>query len=150
MPAASSTARPGAHHPDSSSCYGCAPQLGQGLRVRILGSRSVEFVVAAVHEGTPGRAHGGVLAALIDEAIGIAVWSLGRPYATARLEIDYLRPVPIGSTVQVDTRFTGAHGRKVYAEAEARIRGDEDAVAVRAAALYVEVPAELPRHCRRS
>lgn len=127
----------GPHYPASAGCYGCDPDCQAGLRLRATADQHFEFIITPAHQGTPGLAHGGVLAAALDEVIGSSVWSLGGAYATARLEIDYLLPVPVGATLVLTARCTGVHGRKVYGEAEARLNAPSGPVAVRAAALYV-------------
>jgi long-chain acyl-CoA synthetase len=137
--AAAARIRP--HHPDFADCYGCAPDRTTGLGVRVVGTpgpdAEFEFTAGDTHQGAPGVVHGGVLAAALDEALGIAAWSLGAPHATARLETDYLIPVPTGTTLHIRTRRTGAAGRKLYLAAEARLGGAAGPVAVRASALYV-------------
>ena len=128
----------GPHHPAFDGCFGCAPAHPSGLRVRMTGDGSFEFTLRPGQQGAPGRAHGGILAAAMDEAMGVVAWSLGGSYATARLEVDYLAPAPLGETVHILARCTGRHGRKVYLAAEARLGDAAGPVAVRATALYVE------------
>ncbi len=131
----------GPHHPAFDGCFGCAPDHPSGLRVRLTGDGTFECVLRPGQQGAPGRAHGGVLAAAMDETMGVVAWSLGGSYATARLEVDYLAPVPLGETVHIQVRCTGRHGRKVYMTAQARLGGAAGPVAVSAAALYVETAA---------
>jgi acyl-coenzyme A thioesterase PaaI-like protein len=128
------------HYPAFAGCYGCGPDCPGGLGVCVSVGAPARFTVLAVHQGAPGRAHGGVLAALLDEVIGITVWSLGKTYATARLEVDYVMPVPVGASLHVAAVCTGIDGRKVHAEARARLGAADGPIAVRAAALYVELP----------
>ncbi len=48
------------------------------------------------HHSYPGRTHGGMIAAVLDEAMGRAIW-VGHPEAwslTLKLEIEYHKPVP--------------------------------------------------------
>ncbi|MEH1016299.1 hotdog domain-containing protein [Micromonospora sp. CPCC 206060] len=97
------------------------------------------MTIAESWAGAAGVAHGGVLAAALDEALGYVVWALGHRCATARLEVDYLAPVPVGSRLWVTARGTAVAGRKLYAEAEATIGGPTGVPAVRAAALFVAV-----------
>ncbi len=124
-------------------CFGCAPAHPGGLRVRKTGD-AFEFTIRPGHQGTPGRAHGGVLAAALDEAMGMVAWSLGRPCATARLEVDFLIPVPLNGAVRITARCTGQDGRKLTLMAEARLNDPSGPVAARAAALYIQarLPAE--------
>ncbi|WP_067831037.1 PaaI family thioesterase [Actinomadura kijaniata] len=130
--------------PHYAKCFGCGPDHPTGLHLEAVShdGLSVEagFTVGDVHQGAPGLAHGGVLATAIDEALGMVVWLLRKPYVTGRLETDYLLPVPVGTTLHIRTRCTGVVGRKAYLEAEARMDAPDGPVAVRGAALFIEVP----------
>ncbi len=66
-------------------------------------------------EGPPGHVHGGVLSALLDEAMGAAAWCAGHPVLAANLNIDFRRPVPLGVEIQVVGRVESTEGRKVFA-----------------------------------
>jgi hypothetical protein len=50
-----------------------------------------------VQRGPPGHTHGGASAALLDEVMGAAVWRAGYQVAAGNLEVEYRRPVPLGS-----------------------------------------------------
>jgi acyl-coenzyme A thioesterase PaaI-like protein len=130
------------HYPKFDGCFGCAPDHSAhfaGLGVRAVGAGEFELVLSPGHQGAPGRVHGGVLAAALDEAMGIVAWSLGRPCATAHLEVDYLALVPLGGAVHITARCADQDGRKMYLEAEARLEMGSGPVAARASALYVRV-----------
>ncbi|MQY05699.1 PaaI family thioesterase [Actinomadura macrotermitis] len=131
---------------DYRGCFGCGEEAAGGLRLRRTGvddgAVTAEFDVRAELQGAPGLAHGGVLATAMDEVLGTAAWLLGKRYVTGRLETDYLAPVPVGSTVHLRAWCTGVDGRKAYLEGEGRVGGPDGPVAVRAAALFVEVPEE--------
>jgi len=127
--------------PHYHSCFGCGDRQADGLGMRVVAEEGVrvtaEFLVRDAHQGAPGLAHGGVLAAAFDEALGAALWLLRRPAVTARLETDFVRPVPVGSLVRIAVECVGVSGRKIYCRAEARVA---DVVVGRAAALFVMVP----------
>jgi hypothetical protein len=60
------------------------------------------------------------------------------------LETDFVAPVPVGATVRIDATCLGVAGRKIYTAATGALTtptGDQ-ALAVRSAALFVEVPVE--------
>lgn len=107
------------------------PVLGPGLEVR------AELVMTNDHQGAAGLAHGGLLAAVVDEAMGSLHWLLLVPAVTARLEVDYLAPVPVGSRMVLRARITGQDGRKVYAAA---VVGVDGMPVLRASGLFVQVP----------
>ena len=125
-------------------CFGCGDLHPTGLHlIAHVGdglSITAEFTVTENHQGAPGLAHGGLLSLAFDEALGKLMWLLRAPAVTARLETDFLAPVPIGTTLYICARIVGQQGRKVYSEAEGRLNGPDGPVAVRAASLFVIVP----------
>ncbi len=60
------------------------------------GKVSCDFRLGAAYEGPPTLVHGGVIALLLDQMLGEAVGSLGRPGMTGTLTIRYRRPTPLG------------------------------------------------------
>ncbi|MCG0285721.1 PaaI family thioesterase [Streptomyces sp. PSAA01] len=129
----------GAHY---DQCFGCGHQPGGlGLIARAGEDVSVtaEFTVRSGHQGAPGLAHGGVLAAALDETLGSLNWLQRTITVTGRLETDFVRPVPVGTELHLEARVTAVHGRKVYCSATGRIGAPDGPVAVRAQALFIEV-----------
>ncbi len=61
----------------------------------------VKFKPAA--EGPPGHVHGGATAGLIDEVMGILVWNENIPVVTQKLEVKYLKPLPLTSEAYLST-----------------------------------------------
>lgn len=76
-------------------------------------------VLGPTAEGAPSRAHGGVVAALIDEAMGSVLSIVGTPAFTGRLTITYRSPTPIGVRIEVRARLAGRQGRKLTIAASA-------------------------------
>ncbi|WAP58767.1 PaaI family thioesterase [Streptomyces sp. S465] len=129
----------GAHY---DQCFGCGDQArGLGLSARAGEGVSVtaEFTVRSGHQGAPGLAHGGVLAAALDETLGSLNWLQRVIAVTGRLETDFVRPVPVGAQLYLEARVTAVHGRKIYCSATGRIGGPDGSLAVRAQALFIEV-----------
>lgn len=140
--------------PHYEECFACGTVRPGGLRMVLTvgaGLRvTAEFTVTDEHQGAPGLAHGGVLAAAFDETLGSLLWLLHTPAVTGRLETDYLRPVPVGSTLFLAAECTGVLGRKIYSRGIGRLDGPDGVLAVRAAALFVAVPLEhFTTHGRR-
>ncbi|MEV0593582.1 PaaI family thioesterase [Nonomuraea cavernae] len=138
----------GSHY---SGCFGCGVDHPTGLHISAFTPDGVsveaEFLVGEPHQGAPMLAHGGVLASAMDEVIGMSVWLFRKPYVTGRLETDFLLPVPVGTTLHLRAWCNGISGRKAYLEAEGRIGAPDGPVAVRAAALFIEVEMEhFARH----
>jgi acyl-coenzyme A thioesterase PaaI-like protein len=125
-------------------CYGCGELHPTGLHLVAHAGEdaniTAEFTVTEDHQGAPGLAHGGLLSLAFDEALGKLMWLLRAPAVTARLETDFLLPVPVGSVLHISANITGQVNRKVYTAAEGRLGGPEGPVAVRASSIYVIVP----------
>ena len=125
-------------------CFGCGEKHPTGLHlVAHVGNAmdiTAEFVVSEDHQGAPGLAHGGLLSLAFDEALGKLMWLLRAPAVTARLETDFLKPVPMGSKLFITAQITGQVSRKVYCSAIGRLNSPEGEIAIKAAALYVIVP----------
>ncbi|MGB3541677.1 PaaI family thioesterase [Rubrivirga sp.] len=90
-------------------------------------------------EGPPGHAHGGALAALLDEAMGMAGLATGRVVVAARIEVDFRSMVPLGEVVDVVLEVVDTAGAKVSVRAELK-RGAT--VACQATGLFVDIGAE--------
>jgi acyl-CoA thioesterase FadM len=80
-----------------------------------------------------------VISAAVDEGMGYLLWLVGSPAVTARLEVDFRRPVPVGSRLELHARVDRREGRKIWASLQGRV---DDEVAVEAEALYVMVGLE--------
>ncbi|MEK6608292.1 MAG: PaaI family thioesterase [Myxococcota bacterium] len=124
----------------SKDCYACGRDNVHGLRMRMIPDGDAvrcRFVPPPHARGFSRVAHGGIHAALLDEAIGVAVaLRLGIKSVTASLSVTYRLPMIIGKPVVVRAwldrrgrRFAygagdirDARGR-VIAEARARLVG---------------------------
>lgn len=127
-------------------CYGCGADHPAGLHLLVYAGEGVsnraELKVTEDHQGAPGLAHGGLLAAALDETLGSLNWLLRQPAVTARLETDFIRPVPVGSSLFLRGEVVGVAGRRVYMQAEGRLDSPDGELAVAAAAVFVAVPLE--------
>lgn len=65
------------------------------------GSLSVEFVVREEMLNPGQILHGGIATTMMDDVMGMTVFSLGRKdfYATINVSVDFLRPARLGDTV---------------------------------------------------
>jgi acyl-coenzyme A thioesterase PaaI-like protein len=132
--------------PHYAECFGCGPDVPGGLRiVTTVGdglTAHAEFEVTDGHQGAPGLAHGGLLSAAFDEALGSLATLFRLPAVTGKLETEFRRPVPVGSTLYITAQVDGIAGRKIYESAEGRLDAPDGPVAVRARAVFVTVPME--------
>jgi uncharacterized protein (TIGR00369 family) len=118
---------------DDAASGGFAGRLGAHVEEADDGSARIAFEVTDEHLNPAGTLHGGVLATLVDTAMGTAVRSAtddGDVPATSQLTVTYLRPGkpgPLAVTARVRTR--GEHLTVCEADVEQDGRSLAHAVA---------------------
>ncbi len=128
-------------------CFGCGPDNARGLQVPFApdgprGSRGL-YTARAEHIGWPGILHGGVTFALMDEALGWAVYFQGLHGVTARAEARFRQPIPVGTQLIIRAWTLAQRRRLVTARAETRIDDkDQTLVAEIDATMYLLDPKE--------
>ena len=104
-------------------CFGCGQSNLFGLQVELErtpdGGVDGRFFVKQDHQGPPGFAHGGVLAAALDEAMSLLLHDEGTYALTAALEIELEAPAPVGSFVELQARREAQEGRTLVLTATA-------------------------------
>ena len=109
-------------------CFGCGDRNPIGLKLRftrIEGGVRAEFTPVLAHEGYVHLTHGGIIATLLDEAMSWAVIDSGRLAVTARMEVQYRRPVPVGEPLAVIGLVERDRGRLVETRGELRDPGGD-------------------------
>lgn len=91
-------------------------------------------------EGPPRHVHGGSLAAVLDEVMSGACWSRGLRVVSARLEVDYRAPVPLGTVAGFAARLVSSEGRKHFTAA--RLEDGEGLLLAEARGIFVELTDE--------
>ena len=102
------------HYP---TCLGCGPDAEQGfhLAVRLDGEDVVaEHVFEPRHSGGPGIAHGGAVATVFDDVLGYLLYVARVPGVTRHLEVEYLRPVLVGTRYALRGTLDSRDGRKLW------------------------------------
>lgn len=107
------------HFPDCI-VSGQANPMGIAIRVFRDGDEAVARVaLGAAFEGAPGRAHGGVVAAVFDDTMGFVLSMLRTPAYTGRLTVTYRAPTPIGEELEFRARLRERRGRKLVIDGRA-------------------------------
>jgi len=88
------------------------------------GEAVLKVTLGPAHEGAPGRAHGGMVAAIIDETMGLCLGIINTPAFTGRLTITYRNPTPLGVELTGTARVVEQQGRKILMTAEIKA-GDQ-------------------------
>jgi uncharacterized protein (TIGR00369 family) len=126
----------------ANGCFGCGGANPRGMRLtferddvsrRIRGA----FRLGAEYEGGPGYIHGGIIATLLDEAMGKLNHFRDVRAVTAELTIEYLRPVPVGEDLLVEAYEIEKNGRNLCHAGE--IRNPSGQVLARARGRFVEI-----------
>jgi len=135
--------------PSSRSCFVCGRDNAAGLRTRWVADGAAGEVRATVtldekFQGFPGLVHGGVVTALLDEAMVRALLLHGGfddLMVTARMEVTFRRAMPTGQPVTAVGRIVKHAGTRANAAAEVRLA--DGTVAARAEGLLVRQPPEV-------
>jgi uncharacterized protein (TIGR00369 family) len=135
-----------AQQPNSAMCFGCGVKNVAGLQLRFFNDGPnacrATVVLEDQHQGYPGIAHGGIVATMLDEALGRAAMSpdSNRFMFTAKIEVRYRKSVPLHQPITLLARIVKDRGRTALAEAEVRL--EDGSVAAEASATLMEIPPE--------
>lgn len=132
---------------NSGMCFVCGFQNDLGLKTMFYELENKSLCALAtlrdIHQGYPGRVHGGVAASILDETIGRAmmaysgedVWGV-----TRSLNIKYKKPVPYNEELRIVGKITMSNG--MMYEGEGYILLPDDTIAVEAKGRYVQMSLE--------
>lgn len=95
-----------------------------------------EVTYGDAYEGPPGCLHGGFIAAIFDEILGLAQALSGSPGMTGRLVVTYRSPTPLNTVLQVVGRLDAIEGRKILTSGEIR---DGDRLCAEATGTFISV-----------
>jgi acyl-coenzyme A thioesterase PaaI-like protein len=98
-----------------------------------------EVVVGKLFQGGPGLVHGGVVALLIDHAMGCVAARPDRPAMTVSLALRYRRPTPLGVPLRVSVSLDRIEGRQLHLSASISAQG---AVTVQAEGVFLTLTSE--------
>jgi acyl-coenzyme A thioesterase PaaI-like protein len=121
------------HYPDNvSHCYGCGSNNHHGHQIKTYweGDETVtRFKPEPFHTSVPGYAYGGLIASLIDcHSTGTAAAAMYRSegrdmdtlppfrFVTGSLHVDFLKPTPLETTLEIRGQVKEIKGRKVVGE----------------------------------
>jgi acyl-coenzyme A thioesterase PaaI-like protein len=100
---------------------GIANPTAVDVQVRYEGDEAVATVtLAAGFEGAPGRAHGGIVAAVFDDVTGYVLRLAGSPAFTGRLSVTYHAPTPLCVPLEFRSRIAERRQRTLLITAECR------------------------------
>ncbi|MEB3102583.1 PaaI family thioesterase [Ferviditalea candida] len=107
-------------------CFVCGPDNPHGLRIQFRqeGDEVVaDYRCTEDYAGWPNVQHGGITAALLDEAAGYIPYYLGLVAMTAKLEVTFHKPILVGESVRVSGRMVKRSSRLI--EVVSAITGED-------------------------
>jgi acyl-coenzyme A thioesterase PaaI-like protein len=108
---------------DDKMCFVCGSENTQGFRLKFdhpeKGLLRSTVVFRKEHQGYKNIAHGGLVAAVLDEMMVNLAWTEGTPAVTAELTVRLKKPTPVGEPIHLEGRIEKRDGRAIYATATA-------------------------------
>jgi len=130
---------------NSKLCFICGLKNSSGLKASFYETENGELIATFIpteeHQSYPGRLHGGIASAILDETMGRAIlvgnateiWGL-----TIELNVIYKKPIPLGVELKVLARISEENSRFFHGTGEIVLPGGE--VAVSARGKYLKAP----------
>lgn len=114
---------------DNQGCFICGSGNPIGLKVKPCRDESAKRAWLTVtipdeFQGWEGIAHGGIVAALLDEVSAYAGMSVSKQIVTGELTVRYLKPVPIGREITVTAHVREQVRRSIMVEAALTCQGE--------------------------
>lgn len=131
-----------------NACFGCGEANAEGMHLpferderaqRVRGT----FRLSARYQGAPGMIHGGIIAVVLDEALGKVCRFYDVRAVTAELAVEYLRPVKVEQEIHVEGFAVERKDRNLFLAGE--IRDAEGQVLARGRGRFVVVDPEQYR-----
>jgi len=100
--------------PDANNCFVCGPTNPEGLRIDYRMDGDVcraTFTPGANHVGYDQMLHGGIMYSVLDDVMANWLFLQGTRAHTAKCEIRYRQPVPIGTQLELEGRLVRRKGK---------------------------------------
>jgi acyl-coenzyme A thioesterase PaaI-like protein len=125
---------------DDGRCFACGPENPIGLHLDFAPDGDVvraRVTLKNDFQGWRGVAHGGIVMALLDEAMAHAAGFAGHRGMTASANVRFRKPVPIDRPIEMVGRVTWQRRNVVGVEAE--VRGEDGVVLAQADGKFVSM-----------
>ncbi|MEX2479964.1 MAG: PaaI family thioesterase [Gammaproteobacteria bacterium] len=138
---------PNAPRDDARHCFVCGPDNPIGLRIRFRldgGHCRGEFTSRDEHVGFDAVTHGGIVFSVLDDAMANWFFLQGARGFTAKAEIRFRAPMPLGATAAIDCELVRRRGRLVELAARAQDAAADTVFAEAQASFMLDDPQQLP------
>ena len=105
-------------------CWGCGIDNPIGLKLKFKRDGDVaraEFTPGEDHQGWPGYVHGGIINALLDEAVAYPAYYAGYYCVTAKMEARFKKSAAPGQRLLITSRISTMRDKVLEAEAEVKL-----------------------------
>ena len=131
----------------SKMCFICGKKNNFGLKASFYETEKNELIAifkpGQEHQGYPGRLHGGIAAAILDETIGRNI-NVGRDDelwgVTLDFSIKFKRPIPLDGEIKAITKLT-EENKRVF-KGTGKIVLPDGKIAATAEGKYLKLPIE--------
>lgn len=145
------------YYPDDvAHCYGCGRLNEHGHQIKSFwdGDETVShFTPKEYHTAIPGYVYGGLIASLIDcHGTGTAALAAYRAenrhydslpplrFVTASLQVDYIKPTPLGVELELRGKVLDLKGKKVISEISVSANGE---ITARGKVVAIQMPEKM-------
>jgi uncharacterized protein (TIGR00369 family) len=113
-----------------NACFGCGGANDAGMKLTFeqdnaKGKVVGRFVLGPRYQGGGGMAHGGIIALLLDEAMGKVCRFREARAVTAELTVEYLKPIDVQKEIVVEAFEQEQKGRNLFHVGEIRNAGGD-------------------------
>ena len=131
--------------PKKNYCFACGPDNPDGMHLQFTLDEErrifvCHFNLPRRYTGPPGHCHGGIIATILDDAMGKVNKLRNVVAVTKEMTVEYLLPVPLEKPLTVEGREVAVHGRQHVNMAE--ILDQKGAVLARGKGIFIAVDPE--------
>jgi uncharacterized protein (TIGR00369 family) len=126
-------------------CFACGPDNPDGMHLKFTLDEARQtfvcrFRLSNRYMGPPGHCHGGIIATILDDAMGKANKLRQVVALTKEMTVEYLKPVPLHKPLRVEGREVSVHGRQHINAAE--IINEKGEVLARSQGVFIAIDPE--------
>jgi len=136
-------------------CFACGKNNPHGMHLNFVYDEKrrcfvCRFRLSKRYTGPPGHCHGGIIATILDDAMGKLNKLREVVALTSQITVDYLKPVPLHTKLRVESRELRVRGRRHVNVAE--ILNAKGEVLARSKGTFIAIdPARMfAKHVKRS
>jgi len=131
--------------PKKNYCFVCGPDNPEGMHLDFTLDEPrrtfvCHFTLGKRYTGPPGHCHGGIIATILDDAMGKVNRLRDVVAVTREMTVEYLKPVPLEKPLRVEGREVSVHGRQHINAAE--ILNEKNEVLARSKGIFIAIDPE--------